>query len=554
MSETPPPMSDEANTNELNFNNSASLATEIDLASADDINLNASPEPEVKKPAAAVALSDDLFFSAISEPSSESNATKSANNNDNDDMDEIFKSAATKEIKLDDEDLFSAQAQTTAPPASINVKPVISPSSPAPVAKQQEEATKFTSLAEKKPSLSTSNSMMYNIEEAADDEEADKFLEISLSDPVKVGDGMGSYMVYKLLTKTNIPVFKGREFGTSRRFSDFLNLYEKLKEKHLVAGRILPPAPEKDMIGMAKIKMSSKEETNPVDFIEKRKHALQRFLNRLAKHKTFRYDPDFRDFLEIADDLPKASNTSALSGAGMMKMFKNVTESVSKISLKMEETDQWFEEKSRQVENLYVQYKKMHTAVETMYGWRKDLAMSTKEFSKNIAILANSEEQLSLSRSLSHLSEIYEKVDQIYLEQSNSDYFIYSELVRDYVALFDNIREVFYQRIKTYNTWQRYEEQLRAKKESKAKLEASNKLDKIPTVAAEIRDLEIKVEKGKEDFEQISKTIKEEIKRFDFTRAKEFRTELTAYLKALLNNQETLVKIWEQYLPEVKAI
>jgi sorting nexin-1/2 len=116
-------------------------------------------------------------------------------------------------------------------------------------------------------------------------------------------------------------------------------LYEKLKEKHLVAGRILPPAPEKDMIGMAKIKMS-KEDTSPVDFIEKRKHALQRFLSRLAKHKTFRYDPDFRDFLEIADDLPKATNTSALSGAGMLKMFKNVTDSVSKISIKMEETDQ----------------------------------------------------------------------------------------------------------------------------------------------------------------------------------------------------------------------
>jgi sorting nexin-1/2 len=116
-------------------------------------------------------------------------------------------------------------------------------------------------------------------------------------------------------------------------------LYEKLKEKHLPAGRILPPAPEKDMIGMAKIKMS-KEDTTPVDFIEKRKQALQRFLSRLAKHKTFRYDPDFRDFLEIADGLPKATNTSALSSAGMYKMFKNVTDSVSKISLKMEETDQ----------------------------------------------------------------------------------------------------------------------------------------------------------------------------------------------------------------------
>jgi sorting nexin-1/2 len=36
-----------------------------------------------------------------------------------------------------------------------------------------------------------------------DEEDRDKFLEISLSDPTKMGDGMGSYMVYKLTTKVN---------------------------------------------------------------------------------------------------------------------------------------------------------------------------------------------------------------------------------------------------------------------------------------------------------------------------------------------------------------
>jgi sorting nexin-1/2 len=137
-----------------------------------------------------------------------------------------------------------------------------------------------------------------------------------------------------------MPVFKSKEFSANRRFSDFLNLFEKLKEKHLQAGRILPPAPEKDMIGMAKVKMSNKEDSSPNDFIEKRRAALERFLNRLAKNKAFKYDPDFRDFLEISDDLPKATNTSALSGAGMLKMFKNVTDSVSKIAIKMDETDQ----------------------------------------------------------------------------------------------------------------------------------------------------------------------------------------------------------------------
>jgi hypothetical protein len=50
--------------------------------------------------------------------------------------------------------------------------------------------------------LTASNSLYGTMEE--DDEEADKFLEISLSDPSKVGDGMGSYMVYKILTKVAI--------------------------------------------------------------------------------------------------------------------------------------------------------------------------------------------------------------------------------------------------------------------------------------------------------------------------------------------------------------
>ena len=117
------------------------------------------------------------------------------------------------------------------------------------------------------------------------------------------------------------------------------------------------------------------------------------------------------------------------------------------------------------------------------------MAGATKEFSKSTAILANSEEQISLSRALSQLGEIYEKIDQIYLDQTNADYFVFGELVRDYVSLFDNIKEVFYQRIKIYSNWQKIEENLKSKKESKAKLEASNKLDKVPTVAAEIKEV-----------------------------------------------------------------
>lgn len=38
-------------------------------------------------------------------------------------------------------------------------------------------------------------------------------------------------------------------------------------------------------------------------------------------------------------ELPKATNTSALSGAGMMRLFNKVGETVNKITYKMDEND-----------------------------------------------------------------------------------------------------------------------------------------------------------------------------------------------------------------------
>ena len=35
-----------------------------------------------------------------------------------------------------------------------------------------------------------------------------------------------------------------------RRFSDFLGLHERLNEKHLALGRIVPPPPDKSVVGM----------------------------------------------------------------------------------------------------------------------------------------------------------------------------------------------------------------------------------------------------------------------------------------------------------------
>ena len=93
-------------------------------------------------------------------------------------------------------------------------------------------------------------------------ESGDEFIEITVTSPHKVGEGMSSFMAYKLITKTNLSYFKKQQLEVNRRFSDFLGLRDKLCEKYLQNGRIIPPCPDKSVIGMTKVKMSKEDEAS----------------------------------------------------------------------------------------------------------------------------------------------------------------------------------------------------------------------------------------------------------------------------------------------------
>lgn len=66
---------------------------------------------------------------------------------------------------------------------------------------------------------------------------------------------------------------------------------------------------------------------------------LHRYMNRTVAHKDLRMDPDLRDFLTMDADLPKASSTSALSAAGVLRQFGKVRDAVTKLSSTIQETD-----------------------------------------------------------------------------------------------------------------------------------------------------------------------------------------------------------------------
>ncbi|KAM5261914.1 sorting nexin-2 isoform 2-T2 [Hipposideros larvatus] len=461
------------------------------------------------------------------------------------------------EVVLDDdrEDLFAEATEEVS--LDSPERELILSSEPSPAV---TPVTPTTLIAPRIESKSMSAPVIFDRSREEIEEEAngDVFdIEIGVSDPEKVGDGMNAYMAYRVTTKTSLSMFSKSEFSVKRRFSDFLGLHSKLASKYLHVGYIVPPAPEKSIVGMTKVKVG-KEDSSSTEFVEKRRAALERYLQRTVKHPTLLQDPDLRQFLE-SSELPRAVNTQALSGAGILRMVNKAADAVNKMTIKMNESDAWFEEKQQQFENLDQQLRKLHASVEALVCHRKELSANTAAFAKSAAMLGNSEDHTALSRALSQLAEVEEKIDQLHQEQAFADFYMFSELLSDYIRLIAAVKGVFDHRMKCWQKWEDAQITLLKKRETEAKMMVANKPDKIQQAKNEIREVinqnwEAKVQQGERDFEQISKTIRKEVGRFEKERVKDFKTVIIKYLESLVQTQQQLIKYWEAFLPEAKAI
>ncbi|XP_055363471.1 sorting nexin-1-like isoform X1 [Betta splendens] len=431
-----------------------------------------------------------------------------------------------------------------------------------------------------------------SLEQLEEEEGKDSFdVDVAVTNPEKVGDGMNAYMAFKVSTRTSLPMFRSKAFSVRRRFSDFLGLYEKMSVKQSLQGCIIPPPPEKSVVGMTKVKVGM-DDPSSVEFVERRRAALERYLQRVVSHPLLIQDPDVREFLE-REDLPRAVNTQTLSGAGFLKMINKASDAVNKMTIKMNESDTWFEDKFQEVENEEQQLRKLHAMVDSLVNHRKELCGNTAVFSKSMAMLGNSEDNTALSRALSQLAEVEDKMEQLHQEQAASDYFIFAELLADYIRLLASVRVgtntedcrnrrfltpsrslaacsgpwrdhvvftttatqgCFDQRIRAWQRWQEAQSTLQKKREAEAKLLWANKPDKLQQAKEEIAEWEARVTQYERDFDRTAMTVRKEVLRFEKQKAKDFKSQIIKYLEAMLQSQQRLIKFWEAFLPEAKAI
>lgn len=132
---------------------------------------------------------------------------------------------------------------------------------------------------------------------------------------------------------------------------------------------------------------------------------------------------------------------------------------------------------------------RLHTAIKALVVHRRELSALTGTVAKSAAMLSTCEEHAGLSRALSQLADVEEKVELLRSEQANSDLYILSETLKDYVGLFGAIKDVFHERVKVFQNWQHAQLQLTKRREANEKFKAANRSDKLEQAQREVEEV-----------------------------------------------------------------
>jgi len=362
---------------------------------------------------------------------------------------------------------------------------------------------------------------------------------INVGDPHKVGDLTSSHTEYAVQTKTTSKGYRNPEFTVSRRYRDFLWLYESLHQNN--PGIIVPPPPEKQSVGRFN-----------ADFVESRRAALERMVNKIAAHPVLQHDSDLKLFLESdAFSVDVKNKERKDPGLGESKgMFGGI---LSGGGGKFIEHDDWFHDRRIYLDALETQLKALLKAIDTVVSQRKGLAEAAGDFSASLHSLAAVELAPSLSEPLDSLSDIQIRIRELYERQAQQDVLTFGIVIDEYIRLIGSVKTAFQQRQKAYHSWRNAEAELQKRKAAQDKLlrQGRSQQDRLNQVSAEVNDAERKVHQARLLFEDMGRMMRGELERFEREKVEDFKSGVETYLESAVEAQKELIEIWETFLMQL---
>lgn len=315
----------------------------------------------------------------------------------------------------------------------------------------------------------------------------------------------------------------------SRRYRDFLWLYNSLHTSN--PGVVVPPPPEKQAVG--------RFDSN---FVESRRSALERMLNKTAAHPILQHDGDLKIFLESdafnMDVKHKEHKDSGLSES--KGMFSSIGFSVGGVGGKFVEHDDWFHDRRVYLDALENQLKSLLKAIDTVVTQRKALADAAGDLSASLHALSTVELSASLTAPLEGLSDLQLRIRELYDRQAQQDVLTLGITVDEYIRLIGSIKTAFGQRQKAFHSWHAAEAEMQKRKTTQEKVLRSGKTqqDRLNQLQADVGDAERRVHQARLLFEDMGRLMRGELERFEKEKVEDFKSGVETFLESAVEAQK----------------
>lgn len=375
------------------------------------------------------------------------------------------------------------------------------------------------------------------------------YLSVSVTDPVKLGNGVQAYISYRVITKTNLPEYQGHEKIVIRRYSDFVWLRDRLFDKF--KGVFIPPLPEKSAV--EKFRFSA-------EFIEMRRQGLDIFVNRIASHQELQQSEDLRTFLQ-ADEETMERLRSQETGifkkkpADFMQIFKDVQSKVSDVVLGKEKP---VEESNPEYEKLkhYIFELENHLAEAQKHAYRlvkrhRELGQSLLDFGKAAKLLGACEGDI-LGKAFSDLGTKSEALSVKLQKEAHQLLMNFEEPLKDYVRAVQSIKATITERANAFRHQCELAETMKLKEINLDKLMLTRS-DKVGEAEHEYRELKAESEEATGRFETIVRLMNEEIVRFQEQKTLDMGIAFHEFAKGQARLANSIADAWRSLLPKLEA-
>ncbi|KAF2307653.1 hypothetical protein GH714_030603 [Hevea brasiliensis] len=359
------------------------------------------------------------------------------------------------------------------------------------------------------------------------------YLSISVTDPVKLGNGVQAYISYRVITKTNFPEYQGPEKIVIRRYSDFVWLRDRLLKK--------------------KFRFSA-------EFIELRRQALDIFVNRIALHHELQQSEDLRTFLQ-ADEETMERLRSQETGifkkkpADLMQIFKEVQTKVSDVVLGKEKP---VEESNPEYEKLknYIFELENHLSEAQKHAYRlvkrhRELGQSLSDFGKAVKLLGACEGD-ALGKAFSDLGAKSETLSVRLQKEAHQLLMNFEEPLKDYVRAVQSIKATIAERANAFRHQCELAETIKLKEINLDKLMLTRS-DKVGEAELEYRELKLESEEATRRFENIVRVMNEEMVRFQDQKTLDMGIAFHEFAKGQARLANNIADAWRSLLPKLEA-